>query len=93
MILRSNISTVFSLHVNSCYIKVMISVTAISGPGSSKLLILLVNVVLKFQKLKSEIRIIFCLKNVRRNISGFGYKAVKHLISLPLNELVKLTML
>ena len=27
------------------------------------------------------------------NISEFGYKVVKHLTSLPLNELVKLTML
>ena len=28
-----------------------------------------------------------------KNISVFGYKAVKHLTSWPLNELVKLTML
>ena len=28
-----------------------------------------------------------------KNFSVFGYKVVKHLKSLPLNELVKLTML
>ena len=77
-----------------------------TGPGCSKPTMLLVNLSLKFQTLLSEICHYFLLKNVRsfcsakashifstKNISGFGYKVVKHLRSWPLNELVKLTML
>ena len=64
------------------------------GPGCSKLTMSLVNVSLKFQTLISEICHYFLLKNVRsfctakaslifstKNISGFGYKVVKHLTS------------
>ena len=77
-----------------------------TGPGCSKLTTLLVNVSLKFQTLISNIHQYFCWKNVRsfcsakaslifsaRNISVFGYKMVKHLMSWSLNELIKLTML
>ena len=76
------------------------------GPGCSKLTTSSVNESLKFRMLISQIRNIFCWKNVRsfcsanaslifptKNISVFGYKVVKHLTSWPLNELVKLTML
>ena len=65
----------------------------------------LVNVSLKFQTLISEIRQYFLLKKCEqllhcksfshifnKNVSVFGYKVVKHLTSLPLNELVKLMM-
>ena len=64
-----------------------------SGPGCSKLTTSLVNVSLKFQKFISEI-CQFCRKNVRsfcsakaslifstKNISVFGYKVIKHLMS------------
>ena len=77
-----------------------------SGPGCSKLTTLLVNVLLKFQTLISQICQYFLLKNVRsfciakasltfsiKNIGVFGYKVVKHVTSWPLNELVKLRML
>ena len=66
----------------------------------------IVNVLLKFQTLISEICQYFLLKKceklcsakaslifLTKNISVYGYKVVKHLVSLPLNELVKLTML
>ena len=73
-----------------------------SGPVCSKLTTSLVNKMLKFQTF-SNMPIFFCWKNVRsfctslifptKNISVFGFKAVKHLMSWPLNELIKLTML
>ena len=76
------------------------------GPGCSILTTSLVNVSLKFQRLRSEIRQYFLLKNVRsfstakasliffnKNISAFGYKVIKFLTSWPLNELVRLMML
>ena len=63
----------------------------------------LVNVLLKFQTLISKIHQYFLLKKcgkllhfliiLTKNICVFGYKVVKHLTSLPVNELVKLTML
>ena len=66
----------------------------ISGPGCSKLTTSLVNVSLKFQTLISNICQYFLLQNVRsfcsakaslifstKNISVFGYIAVKHLTS------------
>ena len=43
----------------------------------------------KCEKLLQKLISIFSTKN----ISVFDYKVVKHLMSLPLNELVKLTML
>ena len=77
-----------------------------SVPGCSKLTTSLVNVSLKFQTLISQICQYFCWKNVRsfcsakaflifstKNITFFGYKVFKHLMSWSLNELVKLTML
>ena len=78
-----------------------------SGHGCSKLTTSLVNVSLKFQTLISRICQYFLLKkNVKsfctakaslifsaKNISVFGYKVIKHLMSWPLNELDKLTML
>ena len=76
-----------------------------SGPGCSKLTSL-VNVLLKFQTLISNICQYFLLKKCEKrlqrksnthfsaeNISVFGYKVVIHLTSGPHNELVKLTML
>ena len=76
------------------------------GPGCSKLKTLLVNVLLKFQTLISQICQYFLLKKCEKfcsakaslilstkNFSVFGYKVVKHLTSWPLNERVKLTML
>ena len=79
----------------------------ISGPGCSKLTTSLVNnVLLKFQRLISQICQYFLLKKCEKllhckssshfstkTISLFGYKVLKHLTSWPLNELVKLTML
>ena len=80
--------------------------TWITGPGCSKLKTSLVNVSLKFQTLISQICQYFLLENVkifcsakaslifsRKNFSVFGYEVVKHLMSWPLNKLVKLTML
>ena len=78
----------------------------ITGPGCSKLTTSLVNVSLKFQMLISQICQYFLLKKCeeflhcksvshffKKKFSVFGYKNAKHLTSLPLNELVKLTML
>ena len=83
-----------------------VSIHVTSGPSCSKLTMSLVNVSLKFQMQISEIRQYFLLKTCEKllhcksfshffnkNIDVFGYKVVKHLTSLPLNELVKLTML
>ena len=69
-----------------------------SGPGCSKLMTLLVNISLKF--------IYFLLKKCEKllqrksfshffnkKITVFGYKVVQHLMSWPLNELIKLRML
>ena len=79
-----------------------------SGPGCSKLMTSLVNETLKFQTLihVSQICQYFLMKKYEKllqcksfshffnkNISVFDYKVVKHLMSRPLNELVKLTML
>ena len=71
-----------------------LSQTCKSGPNCSKLTTSLVNVMLKFQMLVSEICQYFLLKNVRsfcsakaslifstKNISVFHYKVVKHLTS------------
>ena len=76
------------------------------GPGCSKLTMSLVNVSLKFQTLISEIWQYFLLKKwekllqcksfshlFNKKFSVFAYKGVKQLMSWPLNELVKLTML
>ena len=76
------------------------------APGRSKLATSLVNVSLKFQTSISQICQIFFWKKrekllqcesfshfFNKNISVFGYKALKHLTSWPLNELVKLTTL
>ena len=77
-----------------------------SGAGCSKLTTSLVNVSLKFQTLISNICQYFLLQKCEKlfavqkllsffstkNISVFGYKVIKHLTSLPLNELVKLTL-
>ena len=52
----------------------------ISGPGCSKLMTSLVNILLKFQMLISEKCQNFWLKTTK-NISVFGYKKVKHLTS------------
>ena len=67
-----------------------------SGPGCSKLTTLSVNVLLKFQMLASQIHLYFLLKKSEKllqcsakashifstkNISVFGYKVVKHLMS------------
>ena len=67
---------------------------SLSGPGCSKLTTSLVNVSLKFQMLISEICQYFLLKKCEKllqcksfshffnkNISVFGYKVVKHLMS------------
>ena len=64
---------------------------------------LLVYVLLKFQMLISQICQYFLSKKLEsakasfiffnKNVSVFGYKVVKHLISLPFQELIKLTML
>ena len=75
------------------------------GPGCSKLTTSLVNVLLKFRTLLSEICHYFLFKKCEKLLQGksfshffnksicvFGYKVVKHLTSSPLNELVKLTM-
>ena len=62
------------------------------GPGCSKLMTLLVNVSLNFQKLISQICQYFLLKKCEKllqcflnfstkNFSVFGYKVVKHLMS------------
>ena len=56
------------------------------GPGCSKLTTSLVNVLLKFQMLMSEICQYFFLKKCEKlfstkNISVFGYKVIKHLRS------------
>ena len=77
-----------------------------SGPGGSKLTMSLVNVSLKFQTLISQICQYFLLKKCEKllqcksfshffnkKFNIFGYKAIKHLTSWPLNELVKLRML
>ena len=77
-----------------------------SGPSCSKLTTSLVNVLLKFKTLMSQICQYFLLKKCEKllqcrtslifstkNFSVLGYKVVKHLTSRPLNELVKLTML
>ena len=74
--------------------------------GCSKLTASLVNVLLNFQKLISQIYQYLLLKNVisfcsakasliysTKNFSVFVYKVIKHLTNWPLNELVKLTML
>ena len=61
----------------------------LSGSGCSKLTTALVNVSLKFQKLISQIHKYFLLKKCEKaslifstkNVSVFGYKAVKHLTS------------
>ena len=61
----------------------------ISGPGCSKLTTSLVNVSLNFQNLISQICQYFLLKKCEKllsffstkNISVFGYKAVKHVKS------------
>ena len=74
------------------------------GPGCSKLMTSLVNETLKFQTLVFQICQYFLSKKCEKafarfshffnkNISIFGYKAVKHLTSWPLNELIKLRML
>ena len=76
------------------------------GPSCSKLTMSLVNVSLNFQKLSSQICQYFLLKKCEKllhcksfshffnkNFSVLDSKAIKHLRSLPLNELVKLTML
>ena len=82
-------------------------ITCFAGPGYSKLTRSLVNETLKFQTIISQICQYFLLKKNERsfcsakaslifstkNISVFSYKVVNHLMSLPLNELVKLTML
>ena len=86
--------------------KVLVALKKISGPGFSKLTTPLVNVLLKFQMLISQIHQYFLLKKCEKllqcksfshfcnkNFSVFGYKVIKHLTSWPLNELVKLTML
>ena len=66
-----------------------------SGPGYSKLTISLVNVSLKFQTLRAEIRQYVLLKNVKillhckktfiifstKNTSVFGYIVIKYLTS------------
>ena len=75
------------------------------GPGCSKLTMLLVKGSLKFQTLISQIPQYFFWKNVRsfciakaslifstKLISVFGYKVAKHLTSLPLYEILKLTI-
>ena len=77
-----------------------------TGPSCSKLTTSLVNEMLKFQTLISQICQYFLLKKCekllhcksfshffKKNIIVFCYKVVKHLTSWPLNELVKLTML
>ena len=73
-----------------------------AGPGCSKLTMWLVENVLKFQTLISEISQYFFVEKLEKqkplifstkNFSVLGYKFVKHLTSWPLNELVKLTML
>ena len=78
-----------------------------TGPGGSKLMRSLVNVSLKFQMLISNVHQYFLLKKCdkllhcksfshffsTKNISVFGYKVVKHLMSWPLHKFVKLTML
>ena len=60
------------------------------GPSCSKLMLLLVNVSLKFQTLISQIcqSMYFCRRNLKsfshffnKKISVFGYTVVKHLIS------------
>ena len=76
------------------------------GPGCSKLTMSLVHVWFIFQTLRLKYANIFSYFNVRsfcnskaslifstKNISIFGYKVIKYLMSCPLNELVKLTML
>ena len=70
-----------------------------TGSGCSKLTMSLVNVSLKFQMLITEICHYFLLQCksfshfLTKNTCIYSYKVIKHLTSLPLNELVKLTML
>ena len=75
-----------------------------SGPGCSKLATLLLNETLKFSKVNNWIRPLFFVEKMReafasffhffhKNVSVFGYKILKYLMSRPFNELVKLTML
>ena len=68
----------------------------LSGPDCSKLTTSTVNVSLKFHTLISEICQYFAKASVifsTKNITAFGYKVVKHIMSCPLNKLVKLKML
>ena len=59
------------------------------GPGCSKLTMSLVNVSLKFQMFQSKIRHYFLSKKSgklllifsTKNLSVFGYKVIKHLMS------------
>ena len=76
-------------------LKIDIKIFMCPGPGCSKLTMSLVNVLLKFQTLISEIcQLFLCFKNVRSfctakaslisstiNISVFGYKVLKLLMS------------
>ena len=96
---NSHNSSVYFFRVNSHSIKVCNTVyfsrfnsNNTSGPSCSKLTMLLVNVLLKFQMLISEICQYFLLKNVTNVCTAkashifstkttcvFGYKVVKHL--------------
>ena len=80
--------------LNSCLTLWLCSDKICSGPGCSKLTTSLVNVSLKFQTRISEIRHYFLVKKCEKllpcksfscffnkNISVFGYKVVKHLMS------------
>ena len=76
----------------SVHPKLLISQSKFSGPACSKLTMSLVNVLLKFQMLKSEIRHYFLSKKCEKlaeaslifstkNFSVFSNKVVKHLTS------------
>ena len=84
----------------------LLAAVARPGPGCSKLTTSLVNVSLNFQKLISQMCPYFFVKKCEKllhcksfsqffnkNFGVFGYEVVKHLMSGPLNELVKLMML